>query len=135
MSIEELDHTADVMLRVRAPTIEALFSEAARGMFQIMYGECDGDSRTVTFTLHAHDLEELVQEFLSELLYLSEVQEIVFCRCEVLVAGTSLTATVTGIPFNPEQHRGGREIKGISFSGLTIVKEHESYGMDVIFDV
>lgn len=135
MSIEELDHTADVMLRVRASTIEALFSEAAKGMFQIMHGGCEGSSRTVTFTIHAPDLEELVQEFLSELLYLSEVQEVVFCHCEVTLHEMSLTATASGIPFSRSQHRGGKEIKGISYSGLTIVKEHESYGMDVIFDV
>src|ERR1051326_4101305 len=36
MSYEIIDHTADVRLRVRAPSLEALFADAMRGMFAVM---------------------------------------------------------------------------------------------------
>ena len=38
MSFEEISHTADIKIRVRAPTLEALFSETLNAMMQIIYG-------------------------------------------------------------------------------------------------
>ena len=104
-------------------------------MFQVMYGGCSGNDVEVTFSLEADDQDALMHDFLSELLYLSDARGIVFCSFEVRIEDTSLHATVRGIPFDPARHAGGREIKGVSYSGLRIVKEEESYCMDVIFDV
>jgi SHS2 domain-containing protein len=38
MSFEELEHTADVRIRVMSATLEDLFSEAARALMVVMYG-------------------------------------------------------------------------------------------------
>ncbi|TFG89601.1 MAG: archease, partial [Candidatus Atribacteria bacterium] len=38
MSFEEISHTADIKIRVRAPTLEGLFSETFKALMQIMYG-------------------------------------------------------------------------------------------------
>ena len=38
MSFEEISHTADIKIRVRAPTLEALFSETFNALMQVMYG-------------------------------------------------------------------------------------------------
>ncbi len=38
MSFEEISHTADVKIRVHAPTLEALFSETFKALMQVMYG-------------------------------------------------------------------------------------------------
>ncbi len=38
MSFEEIAHTADVKIRARAPTLEALFSETFKALMQVMYG-------------------------------------------------------------------------------------------------
>jgi SHS2 domain-containing protein len=134
MTVEELSHTADVILRVRAHDIPELFSEAARGMFRVMYGECSGATRTKELTLQANDLDDLLHDFLSELLYLSDVKETVYCSFQVRVEGTTLTAALSGVPFNRSVHQGS-EIKGISYSGLHIVEEGENYRTDILFDV
>ena len=39
MSFEEISHTADVKIRARANTLEALFSETFKALMQVMYGE------------------------------------------------------------------------------------------------
>ena len=39
MSYEELDHTADIRLRVRSQTLDSLFGETAEAMMKIVYGE------------------------------------------------------------------------------------------------
>jgi SHS2 domain-containing protein len=134
MTIEELTHTADVRIRVTAPTVAALFEEAARGMMEVMYGGCDQGLVTEEVTLDADDPEELLHDFLSELLYLSDVRGMVYCAARVRIDQRHLSAILEGIPFDRERHQG-TEIKGISYYGLQIVKEGESYATDILFDV
>ena len=71
MSFEELDHTADVRIRISAESYEELFTLAADALFSILYsGEC----RPVfekKIQILAENQEDLLWEFLSELLYLS----------------------------------------------------------------
>jgi SHS2 domain-containing protein len=134
MSIEELSHTADVRLRVKAPDIPALFAEAARGMMKVMYGGCEEGTVTEQLTLSADDMEELLHDFLSELLYLSDVREVVYCSFHVTIEGNRLFAILNGVPFDHRRHVG-TEIKGVSYYGLQIVKEAESYATNILFDV
>ncbi len=135
MSIEELEHTADIRMRVSAPTLGELFSEAARALMMVMYG-CPGKGgKPMDVSAHGHDIESLMHAFLSELLFLSEVEGIVFSGAEIMVKGYALEGTVKGEPYSPEEHSGGQGVKGISFSGLSIVHEQGSYILDVIFDV
>jgi SHS2 domain-containing protein len=134
MTIEELSHTADVRLRVKAPSIPALFAEAARAMMIVMYGGCEAGSLTEELTLSAGDQEELLHDFLSEILYLSDVRESVYCSFRVKIEDTCLSATLNGVPFDRNLHFG-TEIKGVSYYGLQIVKEGESYATNILFDV
>ena len=135
MAIEELPHTADVMFRITADRVEGIFEDAVRAMFQAMYGSCSAaPSVEKKVSLRADDLEMLLVDFLSELLYLSEVEYLVICGASVALDGTSLSATAWGEPFDPSRHQG-REIKGISFSNLRIFKQGTDYVLDIIFDV
>jgi len=134
MTVEELYHTADILIRVRASDIPTLFAEAVRGMSTVMDGGCEGGEMVEEIDLRADDLEELLQDFLSELLFLSDVRGMVFCSSRVTVEGTTLHATLRGVPFDRTRHQG-TEIKGVSYYGLQIVKEGESYVTDILFDV
>jgi SHS2 domain-containing protein len=136
MSYEELEHTADVRVRVKSFTLEGLFAEAARVLMIVMYGK---DIRPGTeerfIALDAPDRVALMQEFLSEILFRSEVDNLVFSSCEVSLTGLGLNARLIGEPFNPERHRSGMEVKGISYSGLRIFKEAGECILDIILDV
>ena len=123
------------MFRITADRIEGLFEDAVRAMFQTMYGSCAvTPSLERQISLSADDPEMLLVDFLSELLYLSEVEDLVICAASVSLGGTTLTATVRGEPFDPARHQG-REIKGISFSNLQIHKKDGEYVLEIIFDV
>jgi SHS2 domain-containing protein len=135
MSYEELEHTADIRLRVRSPSPETLFAETALAMMEIIYGKSRPGTVERTIDLGAENTENLLLDFLSEVLFISEVEYIVFSSATVHISGNSLNALLTGEPFDPERHRGGTEIKGISYSGLRIVKEDEGYVLDILFDV
>ncbi|RPJ52210.1 MAG: archease [Methanobacteriota archaeon] len=134
MTFRELEHTADVRVRIEAPTLAALFEEAGTALFTIMYGTCTPQSIERRVSIASGDLESLLADYLSELLYLSEAEGIVFCSFQVAVSGTSLEATARGEPLDPSKH-AGREVKGISYSDLAIKPTAEGYAAEIIFDI
>jgi SHS2 domain-containing protein len=135
MSYEELEHTADIRLKITSPSLESLFAETAMVMMKIIYGDPRHGREERVVAIQAEDKEKLLMDFLSELLFISEVDYLVFSSLTVNISGNSLRAVLKGEPFDPEKHRGGTEIKGISYSGLKIVKGDEGYVLDIIFDV
>ncbi len=135
MTFEELEHTADVLVRVRGASLNEIFADAARALFSVMYGPCEDAGIVQTLTLEAGDPDSLLHDFLSELLFITDVENVVLCMFEIDVRDGSVSAVMHGEPFDPAKHAGGTIIKGISYSGLRIVKENETYGVDVLFDV
>jgi len=139
MTITELEHTADVLYRVSAPTLPLLYAEATRALMQTIYGGCRGSGdQTCTCTVSAADQVALMQDFLSEVLYLSEVEGLVFCSAEISLTRQNgehtLNAVLIGEAFDQTIHAGS-EVKGISFYGLSIEKVENAYQLDILFDV
>jgi SHS2 domain-containing protein len=135
MSFEEISHTADIKIRVRAPTLEALFSDTFDALMQVMYGTDRKGGIIKEIQIESSDNESLLLDFLSEVLFVSEVKSIVFFNTRISIHGSRLTAELIGEPFDPERHSGGSEVKGISYSGLSITHDANGYMLDIIFDV
>ncbi len=135
MSFEEISHTADVKIRASAPTLEALFSETFKALMQVMYGKgrCGRTIREIR--IESTDNESLLADFLSEVLFVSEVEGLVFSDARIRINGFSLIAELRGESFDPLIHSTGTEVKGISYSGLEIVHNANGYKLDIIFDV
>jgi len=135
MSFEELPHTADVRMRVRADTLSALFSDACMALMQVMYGNDRRPKMTKKIMLDAPVIESLLPDFLSEVLFVTDVDSFVIAHVDVAIKGTHLNAILDGEPFDPQRHNKGTEIKGISYSGLAIEKKTGGYQIEIIFDV
>lgn len=130
---EEIDHTADVAIRVRGRDLAELFVNAAYGM-ACQLTDVDQVPQTTarTIELEADDTEMLLVEWLSELLYLGERDDHVFTEFEALeVTPTWLRATARGGPI--QEHHG--HIKAVTFSELEIVWSDEGCETTVVFDV
>jgi SHS2 domain-containing protein len=135
MSFEEISHTADIKIRVRAPTLEALFSETFNALMQVMYGTDRRGGIIKEIEVESPDNESLLLDFLSEVLFVSEVENLVFFNASVAIHGSRLIAELSGELFDPIRHSGGSEVKGISYSGLLIIHDANGYMLDIIFDV
>jgi SHS2 domain-containing protein len=135
MSFEEISHTADVKIRATAPTLEALFSEAFNALMQVLYGPDRQGGTRREITLDAEDRESLIKDFLSEVLYIAEVDGLVFAGAKIFIEGCHLVATLDGEPFDRRRHALGTEVKGISYSGLAITHDANGYMLDIVFDV
>jgi SHS2 domain-containing protein len=135
MSFEEVPHTADIKIRAHAPTLEILFSEACEALMQVMYGK---ERRALTLAeldVDGVDNESLLADFLSEVLFRSEVDGLVFSGADIRITGMHLHAVMKGEPFDRNRHAGGTEVKGISYSGMSITQDANGYMLEILFDV
>jgi SHS2 domain-containing protein len=131
--IEEIEHTADLSIRVRGRSLEELFVNAALGMAMLM---ADPDqvepSLERRVELEEYDTETLLVSWLSELLWFNEESDAVFVRFEIEeLTPTRLRATVWGGPAASQW----KQIKAVTFNDLEIIETDEGYEVTVVFDV
>ncbi|HKM41205.1 MAG TPA: archease [Methanocorpusculum sp.] len=136
MVFEELEHTADVRMRISSPDLTSLFSESGFALAKTLYGPYHFEKPAYSFPIEAEgkDPEELMVNFLSELLFLFETEFLVPQKFTLSV-GTSVSGTVEGVLFNRAKHAGGIGVKGISYSGLSLTKKDTGYELIIIFDI
>jgi len=131
---EELEHTADLRLRVHGNSLEELFIHAAQGMFHLMRCQPQGEGRPVSHqvTLESYDLEALLVDWLNELIYLREADQECYDTYEIVrLEPTRLEALVCGTT----RHLPQKVIKAATFSGLEITRDARGYSATITFDV
>ena len=130
---EEVEHTADIAIRVWGRDLAELFVNAAYGMACQLDSTDPRDQNIEQLVkLQAYDAETLLVSWLGELLYLSEREQSIFADFEMLeITPTRLRAIVRGGPIG--EHR--RHIKAVTFSDLEIVRTEAGYETTIVFDV
>lgn len=134
---ETFDHTADVGVRVTAPDLPGLFTEAARGLLSLLVEDVGTVKPKVEFNirLEEQDLAYLLFDWLRELLYLYDARHFLVGACEVKIEDGVLQATIRGEPGDPTRHSFAHEVKAITSHGLFVRKEAEGYEAEFIVDI
>ncbi|MDU9375679.1 Protein archease [Methanocorpusculaceae archaeon Sp1] len=137
MTFEELDHTADVRMKISAPTLTELYIESGFALAATLYGEYSHEKGEVSFPIEAEgkDAEETFVNFLSELLFLTETEYLVPTSFDLAVCETTVSGNVSGVLFDRKKHAGGIGVKGISYSGISFEKNAHGYELIIIFDI
>ena len=137
MPFEELEHTADVKMRISAPDFLSLLAESGDAMSSVLFGDFEKEPENMTVEIEAEgeDSSELVVNFLSELLFLTEVEYLVPLSYSIAQEGNRVFGTVSGIEFDRTKHAGGICVKGISYSGLSLEETAEGFELTIIFDI
>jgi SHS2 domain-containing protein len=132
-SIEEIEHTADLSIRVRGRSLEELFANAALGMAMLMADPNQVEpSLERQVELEEYDTETLLVAWLSELLWFNEETDAVFVRFEIEeLTPTRLQATVWGGPASSQW----KQIKAVTFHDLEIIQTDDGHEVTVVFDV
>ena len=86
--------------------------------------------------LEADNLEQLLVDWLSELLFLNSANNLVFgfFKVELDEKNNKLSAKVFGEKFNLSKHKIGTEIKAVTYHMLE-VKTKKPYHVQVLFDI
>jgi SHS2 domain-containing protein len=131
---EEIEHTADVALRVQGRDLTELLKNAALGMAHLICEEnfLSDDCSEQLVEIRADDAEGLLVDWLSELIFLVEVKSFVFQRVEVQnISETYFKARVYG--------KMARElkvhIKAVTYHNLKIVETETGLEATVVFDI
>ncbi len=93
---ETFEHTADLGLRMRATTLDGLFADAARALFSAILANPDSIRGVKQFDvqIEGHRKDDLLFDWLAELLYAFDTEHVVFFDFDVHVTDSGLTATV-----------------------------------------
>lgn len=134
MRYEVFEHTADAGIRAFGESPKELFENAAYGMFDLMTDvSAVRPVGEVRVEVEAHDLESLLVNWLSELLYLHDADNVFFVEFDVEVKGLGLSAKARGEEVDRERHRLKAQVKAVTYHMLE-VNPDEGYAT-VILDI
>jgi SHS2 domain-containing protein len=130
---EEIDHTADIGIRVWGQDLAELFANAAYGMFSLMLEvECLPQTLSRAVEVEATDVETLLVDWLSELNYRRELTGEVYNRFDFQeILPTRLRANVAGT----DGAHPKRGVKAVTFHDLAVKETPEGYEATIVFDV
>ena len=129
---EEIEHTADLALRVYGRDVKELFVNAAYGMFALMAEPSKETTCEREVSLEATDYEGLLVDWLNELIYLHEVEGETYYQFAIeTLSPTKLEAHVSGGPTK----RKTKAIKAATFHELAIEETANGLVATIVFDV
>jgi len=135
---EYLDHTADIGIRAYGQDLKDLFENAAEAMLAVT-AELDtiDEMMLIEVSVTASTLPDLMLNWLGELNFQHQVEEIFFCRTEIReISPNRLRAVVFGEARNENRHVVLAEIKSVTFHQLQVEQASDGvWTAQVIFDI
>jgi SHS2 domain-containing protein len=131
-----LEHTADIRMEVHGSSLGELFLNAARGFTNLLAPESGGLPDTdLEFSLKADSTEDLLVDWLRELLFHHETQGFLFISAEIEeISNTTLKVKLAGRTRGPEEEPE-IEIKAVTYHQLSIQKNDAGYAVTIVFDI
>ncbi len=133
---EIIDHTADIGIIAYGTDISQAFANAARALFSLIT-ELD-DVEEVLYRdieLTAPDEESLLVEWLNELIYLFDVENIIFKRFDITrLNNTQLKARSYGEKVDSSKHKLKIGVKAATYHMLKVDKG-DGCKVQVLFDI
>ena len=133
---EIVNHTADVGIVAYGTDVSQAFTNAARALFSLIT-ELDNVEEFLhrDIELTAPDEESLLVEWLNELIYLFDTENIIFKRFDVTkLNNTHLKARSYGEKVDSSKHRLKTGVKAATYHMLKIDKGND-YQVKVLFDI
>ncbi len=133
---EILEHTADVGIIAYGSDMKMAFANAARGMFSLITEPDDVEETEYRdIELTAPDQESLLVNFLNELIFLFDVENILFKKFNITeLSNTSLKARSYGEKVDSKRHELKIGIKAATYHMLKIEKNN-GIRVQVLFDI
>jgi SHS2 domain-containing protein len=131
---EVVEHTADWALRIHGRDLKQLFTNAARGMASLLVADPShlATNERRQLDLEAFDTETLLVDWLGELAFLAEEEQLVFHQFELReMSDRRLSAVIVG----GRAERLDKHIKAVTYHNLEIVTTDTGLTATVVFDV
>ena len=129
--------SADLTTEAYGSTLEEAFANTALAMFNAITLLSEVEKRdSCTVKVEGEDVEALLYNFLDELLYIHDINLVVFSDVNVLLdqENIHLTAECRGETFDLKRHNQGIAIKAVTFHQMNIEKRERGWIIRVVFD-
>ncbi|MBM4237176.1 MAG: archease [Euryarchaeota archaeon] len=134
MRYKLLEHTADSLIKAFGSTVEECFENAAYGMFDQMIDAGRVElKKNINIEVAGDDLDSLLYNFLSELLFIFDAKKLALAEFEVSIKDHGLSCTAWGEPFDARKHAPKKEIKAVTYHMLKVEEKEPS--VTVLFDI
>jgi len=136
-----VDHFSDVGIISSGKTVEDLFSISAEAMFGVMAEISDiGTSKSFDVTVASDDLESLMVDWLSELLFIFDSEETLLSKFDVQSIEKKddeyiLNSIVFGDPTDNKIQRFKTEVKAVTYNKLRVEKKDNFWEAEVVLDL
>jgi SHS2 domain-containing protein len=139
---EFLEHTADVSVKSWGRNLEEALSQTALSLMTTITPNLKKVIPKVekNFEIVAEDKYALCFDFLSEFLYLFDVEDLVFSEVSVksiekIEEAYKLIALGKGEQFDRDKHEIGTEVKAITYSFMNIEETEKKVEITMVFDI
>ena len=134
---EILDHTADIGLVIYGENLKALFENAGEAFFRLITDLRKVKRRTERrINIGGESLDRLMVDWLTELLYLHDVENLLFKGFKVESVGKDgLKAIVKGEPFREGIHVIKTGVKAVTYHRIEVRQEKGGWRAQVILDL
>lgn len=126
-----LEHTADILFEAYGKSYEEAFQNAAHAMLSV-FGTAGAGERA-SFSVAAHNLEELTVQALADLLAYMDTHEMVFSS----VQATAFDAEKKHIEFTAfgEKKQPRDTVKAVTYHELMVKQDKEGWTIRMLLDV
>ena len=137
---EFIEHTADIKFRVFGKTINEIFENSALAISEILSkGNKIKKIKNKSFELSGKDFEELLYNFIEELIYLLDAEYFIVSNAKVEIKNKKLKAIIYGD--NSRKYEGLDHIKAATYAEMYVKetkekgKNKKSWEAQVVVDV
>lgn len=135
LKYEFVEHTADLTFKAYGRDLDQLFENAAEALEStLIMLEAVALSATTTIEMTSDSCDDLLYDWLAELLVTFEVNRFAVKKCIVNITGLSLRAECWGERIDPNKHTLNTEVKAVTYHNLQI-KKNKVYHTEITLDV
>lgn len=131
------DHTADLGMEFFGESLKKLFVSAGIGLFDVITDLNEvNPSWHFNIEIDGIDIEDLLINWLRELLYLHQVKKMLLKEFVIDEIGeTFLKGYAVGEPIDEEKHVVKKEVKAATYHGVELREEAGQWSARVVFDL
>ena len=134
------DHTADVLFESTGKNLNEVFENSALAVFEVQTNLNKVDCKLKRkIKLKNKTAENLLFDFLEELIYLKDAKYMLFSKFSVKIADEKnkfkLEAVAEGEKINPKKHELKVDVKAVTLHEFYLKKAKNGYKARVILDI
>lgn len=131
--------TADVAFKAKGETLEEVFVECALATFEAMVDTKKVEVRVEKEIIsESKDLEGLLMDWLSHLVYLKDAEALAFSKFDVTIKKNKiyrLEAMAGGEEIDQERHDLRSDVKGVTYHKFELVEKGGGWEATVVLDI